>query len=278
MYDGGVIDAHVHIGRVYENKPPLGVDDMVAWMDRRGIDKAVLLPLESPEATSHYVTTGDVLDIAEARSDRFVPFCTVDPRMSMVTGRDGFDQRIAEAVERGARGFGELKVGLNVNHERLRTLYSLCGDHDLPVLFHMDDRRCTDDVGLPNFETVLEDFPGVDFIAHAQGWWAHVSEDVTQMTGYPEGPIVRGGRCGELLREYDNCYADISARSGWNALTRDLEFGQEFLERHDDKLLFGTDRIYAEQRLPQLSSFETFDLSRRQWKKICHDNVVELLR
>jgi hypothetical protein len=36
-------------------------------------------------------------------------------------------------------------------------------------------------------------------------------------------------------------YGDLSAGSGLNALTRDEEHARAFLERHQDKLLYGSD-------------------------------------
>lgn len=38
-------------------------------------------------------------------------------------------------------------------------------------------------------------------------------------------------------------YADLSAHSCHRALTRDLGYARDFLIRHADKLMFGTDRF-----------------------------------
>ena len=43
------------------------------------------------------------------------------------------------------------------------------------------------------------------------------------------------------LADYPNMYADMSAGSGLGALTRDEEHYKGFMERHQDKLLFGSD-------------------------------------
>jgi len=59
--------------------------------------------------------------------------------------------------------------------------------------------------------------------------------------GYPTGPIAPGGAVSRLMRQYGNMWADISAGSGHNALTRDPAFGIEFLDEFQDKLMFGTD-------------------------------------
>lgn len=280
MFERTVIDSHTHVGHVRQGDEPMTADTMLSWMDERGIDRSVLLPLESPEASSYYITTNSVLDVAADHPDRFIPFCVLDPRMNITTGEAGFEARIADAVDRGARGFGELKVGLPIDHDRMCRLYELCEKYDLPVLFHMDHERGTDDVGLPGFESVLQEFPDVDFIGHAQGWWAHISADVRgdELGGYPERAVEPGGRCGELLAEYDNCYADISAGSGWNALTRDPEYGQRFLEDHHEKLLFATDYLYPDQAVPQLDVLETFAFTEEMAANLCHRNLEGLLR
>lgn len=43
------------------------------------------------------------------------------------------------------------------------------------------------------------------------------------------------------MSDYANLYGDLSAGSGANALTRDPDFAQDFLERHYKKLLWGSD-------------------------------------
>jgi len=55
----------------------------------------------------------------------------------------------------------------------------------------------------------------------------------------------------ELFERYENLYGDLSAGSGFNAVSRDPEFGYPFLERFQDRMLFGTDICSAGQELPQ---------------------------
>jgi predicted TIM-barrel fold metal-dependent hydrolase len=43
------------------------------------------------------------------------------------------------------------------------------------------------------------------------------------------------------LEEFPNLYGDLSAGSGFNALSRDPEFTRGFLRRHQSKLLWATD-------------------------------------
>ena len=50
-----------------------------------------------------------------------------------------------------------------------------------------------------------------------------------------------GGLTDRYLRDYPNLFGDLSAGSGLNAFARDPEHGRAFLERHQDKLLYGSD-------------------------------------
>ena len=43
------------------------------------------------------------------------------------------------------------------------------------------------------------------------------------------------------MSDYPNLYADLSAGSGYNALTRDEEFTAGFFERHRKQIVFATD-------------------------------------
>ena len=58
---------------------------------------------------------------------------------------------------------------------------------------------------------------------------------------YPKGPVTPGGLTDRYLADYPNMYGDLSAGSGLNALTRDEDFTRDFLTRHQDKLIYGSD-------------------------------------
>jgi predicted TIM-barrel fold metal-dependent hydrolase len=88
---------------------------------------------------------------------------------------------------------------------------------------------------------VLRAYPKTTFIGHGQSWWAHISAEVSNETGYPPGKVNPGGLTDRVLADYPNIYGDLSANSGRNALTRDEEFSADFLVRHRRKLIFGSD-------------------------------------
>jgi len=274
-----IIDFHTHIGQVWDAYPPMTEDLMLKWMDEHGVDQAVLLPLESPESASFYCLTRDVLAAAQRHPDRFIAFCVVDPRMSM-SRRESFRDVIRGYLDQGARGFGEVKVGLPFDDPQLQVLYEACDEFHLPLVFHLDGVRCTDTVDLTRLERMLQTYPNVHFAGHATGWWSAISGDMTEeeINSYPQRPVAPGGRVDYLLQTYPNMYGDLSAGSGHNAIARDLAFGAAFLERNRDKLLFGTDYLFEGQHVPQFELFEQLELSPEAWAAISHQNAQRLLK
>src|SRR6185437_9727624 len=91
------------------------------------------------------------------------------------------------------------------------------------------------------FDAVLRAFPKTRFVGHANSFWANISADYANNENYPTGPVMRGGVTDRWLSDYPNLFGDLSANSGHNALTRDPSFTAEFLKRHADKLIFGSD-------------------------------------
>ncbi|THE65197.1 amidohydrolase [Salinadaptatus halalkaliphilus] len=275
-----LFDAHVHItpmpSRGYD---ALSVDHLVDWMDDNDVDYAAVQALESPEAYPVQTPSWWILEETAEYDDRLVPFCTIDPR-TLAYEDDTVEEVLESYLEEGMAGFGELKAGVPIDHENAATLYELCADYELPVLFHTDETAMTDEIGLRGLEDVVASFPDVDFVAHAHGWWIHISGDVDTMDRGPahEGPVEPGGRVPELLAEYDNLYGDISAGAGWNALSRDEEFTQEFLTEHHEQLVFGTDYLFPEQEIPHFDIFEEYDLDLEAWADIRYRNFEGLVR
>ncbi len=283
-----MIDFHTHIGRVNVALEPLTAQRLVSIMDCHDIEKAVVLPIENPEELHYYSTTDYVIQECKKYPDRLIPFCCIDPRRGVP---EQFSTNVPqlvlnprrmleEYIRRGCKGFGECLQGLPIDDPRSSRLYEVCGELQLPVVLHIMHAFINyDHVGLPGLERVLKQHRETTFVAHANGWWSEISGDVdpTVAYAYPTGKITSKGRAVELLEKYDNLYADISADSGYNALTRDPEFGVRFLEQHADKLLFGTDILYPEQELPIIHYIKSVQLSPKAYKAITEDNAKKLL-
>jgi predicted TIM-barrel fold metal-dependent hydrolase len=276
---GPYIDVHTHLGRTWNGNPPLTVDGLLRWMDDHNVAKAVVLPLVSPESSSYLNLTDQALDAARRHPERFVPFCCIDPRTSFGGGRAGLRAMIKEYVDQGAKGFGEHKAGLPIDHPKMMALYEVCDDLKLPVLFHCDNLRGTDAPGLPGLERVLSHFPKVPFIGHGPGFWASISATLTpeDLGGYPNGPVSPGGALDRLFDGHRNLWGDLSAGSGANALARDRAFAAGFLRRRADRLLFGTDYLKPGQDVPQFALLESFDLPPKPRAAIERENAARLL-
>jgi len=269
-----MIDFHTHLGDVYfpnSKIKPLSAEQLIDTMNRLGIYKSVLLPLDSPEASGAYFTTIDALKAWEKYPERFIPFCAVDPR------RDNVPAQINAFVEMGCKGFGEHKISLYIDDERSKKIYKICGEKNLPVLMHLDPGLNTDEAGLPRLEALLKEMPETKFIMHGPGWWTEVSAGNLERGGYPTGKVMPVGRADILLQEYPNLYADLSAGSAYNALIRDPEWTPGFLERNWKKLLFATDYLHADQELSIVTYVNNLQMDEEKVFAIKMGNAMELL-
>ena len=272
------IDMHTHLGQTWNSTETLSAEVMLRWMDFTGIEKAVVLPLVSPESSSYPLTTDFVLATTRSYRDRLIPFCSIDPRTSYRGGEKGLVEMLKRYQDAGARGFGEHKPGVAVDDPRNMTIYAACGEVKLPLLFHLDNKRNIDKPGLPGLENAIRQHPQCTFIGHGPGWWASISGDASDLGGYPKGRTTPGGAIDRLMDTYDNIYGELSAGSGANSINRDLEFGHKFLVRRQDRIMFGTDYLAPQQSIPQFELFEQkLQLPAIVAAKILRDNARRVL-
>ena len=176
-----------------------------------------------------------------AAPGRFTWFSSYD-----VTRPDA-EQVLTQAVKDGAQGFGEIKFHVAADGPELRRMYALAADLRVPILVHFQEVDHFPNEGTwstgyaQTFASILRTYPKTTFVGHADAFWANVSADYHNEAAYPSGPIKRGGLTDKWLGEYPNLLGDMSANSCNNAMSRDPEFTADFVKRHQDKLLFGSD-------------------------------------
>jgi uncharacterized protein len=224
-WGAAVFDLHFHL------RPQPAAN--IAHLDGAGVAKANLL------------TRGNALDLVTAvqaaAPGRFIWFNSYD------VARPDAEQVLTQAVKSGAQGFGEMKFHVAADGPELRRMYALAADLRVPILIHFQEVDHTANEGTwstgfaKSFESVLKGYPRTTFIGHADAFWANVSADYHNEAVYPAGRIKRGGVTDRWLGDYPNLFADMSAVSGNNAVARDPEFTGAFLDRHQDKLMFGSD-------------------------------------
>ena len=271
-----MIDFHVHLGNLYRHSYPnnvgLSTHQLIERMNREGIKTSVLLPLESPEGAFGYFLTEQAIEARDMYPERLIAFLCIDPRMSRVP-----EQIDVFVKQYGCAGFGEHINELAFDDPRNKVIYAKCDEYCLPLVFEINMNYCYDEVGLPRLEACLREFPNVKFCGHGPGFWTAISGDDDGKAGYPKRPITPGGALDRLLDEYDNLYADISAGSGYNGLTRDPEFTRGFVERNWRKLLFGTDYMGHNQPLPQVEWLANLDVTKEVRDAIASGNAMRVL-
>jgi len=290
-----LIDIHVHCCRPRDARftRPNGSryptpEELIASMDDHGIDKALCMGAVNPECRYTFVPPEELLDIAAEYPDRIIPCCPVDPRALTNSPNSDFRPMLSAYKDLGCRCIGEYCPNIPFDDPLNLNLFAQAAEVGLPITFHIAPRiggyyGVYDDPGLPRLETVLRRFPNLILLGHSQPFWAEISvmnDPESERNGYPKGP-VRPGRLVELFRTYPNLYGDLSAGSGFNAISRDPEFGYAFLEEFQDRLLFGTDIANVPQELPIVPWIrkvrEEGRISAEAYEKIIWRNAARLL-
>lgn len=253
-----IIDVHAHVYarpilRKANGRPFMTAEEQVRRMDEKGVDMAVILPLNSADGPAERQSMGEVLSICERYPGRFIPYCEIDPRRHDWLSVEHFADGLAQYREAGFKGFGELTARLWFDDPKMMALFGACERVGFPVTFHTcPPEKATygviDTLGLPRFELVLRTFPGLAFFGHSASFWSEISGDLTaaDKEGYPTGPVAPGGTLVRLFRQYPNLNGDLSAGSGFNALTRDPAFTYQFVDEFQDRLLLGLDHTDVE--------------------------------
>ena len=289
------IDIHVHT-RFFDGPQRLGggifatPEQLMGMLKPRGVRQAVILPVVNPECA--YITQGmgEVLAIVDKYPDFFIPFVNIDPRQINNSPDADLGYLVKYYKERSCKGIGEVCANLPFDHPLMENLFKHAETCELPLTFHIAPKQggyygIVDHLGLPLLEGALKKFPDLIFLGHSQPFWAEISGDLKEedRNSYPKGKVVEGGAVVRLMRQYPNLYGDLSpaAGSGYNAISRDPEFGYAFMMEFQDRLLFGTDVCDPRDALTLFDflneAVEKQHISREAYEKICWKNAEKLL-
>jgi uncharacterized protein len=259
-----IIDAHTHVFPEY-------ADLAVRVMDRCGVERAVTLEWHD----GFGATLRDHLAAFARYPGRFTVFGNVEFRR---INEPGFGATAAEQLERdvaaGARGVKIYKaLGLEYRHadgslwhvddERLDAIWARAGELGIPVLIHTADP--------PAFWQPLTDRNPWSGVLHGEyAWWAYyrkgypspeelIGERNEVIARHPETRFIcpHVGSLAENLAQaaddldtFPNLHYDISARLPELGAPGRRVQAREFLERYQDRILFGTDIIYDHTNVP----------------------------
>ena len=290
------VDSHQHVR--WHQRDEHG---LIADMDAHGIAYAWLLTwqlshidqapeynfclnpeLFNPDGTHPGIPLSELLETKVQYPARFVVGFCPHPTWAQAPA-------ILEAAYNmhGVRVCGEWKFRVPFDDPRCLAIFQKAGQLKMPVVLHLDVPTLPDPkTGAPvfqplwyggtvaNLENALKACPDTIFIGHAPGFWREISGDAdTSSSPYPEGPVTPDGRLYRLFDTYANLYADMSAGSGRQALSRDSEHAVKFITRYADRLLFGRD--YYEQELHDF--LQTLPLSAEVIEKIYWQNAERLV-
>ena len=252
-----------------------------AIYDTYGIERGVLLPdgcytEGSSDICSPREAMGMVREHPETFGWWFAP-------LSCAAGENTPDADLSWYLNQykaaGAKGVGEVSENRYFDDPMMLNLFRHCEACGMPVLFHIGrlggDYGIVDDLGLPKLK----------FFGHSQKFWAEIGQtDEKSRDGYPTGKVTPG-RIPELLRKYPNLRGDLSAGSGYNAITRDPDFGWAFLEEFQDQLYFGTDICAPGNMHSDMMRLSGFlddamlqgKISYAAYEKISRGNALDLL-
>ncbi len=236
-----IIDIHQHANFNGRNQ-----DKLLLHQKQMGVSTTILLPSGRPLSYgSTYYGVGNGLQAKAAGNEVCYQFAKQHPSAFLFAANEVPDfpdavREIEKYLKLGAPVIGECKFNVECDSPEMQKIYKLAEAYQVPILMHWQFSMFSR--GFERFHKMLSKYPKVNFIGHAQTWWANIDKDhLDQNILYPKGKVTSGGITDRLLSDYPNIYGDLSAGSGLSALTRDEDHARLFLKRHQDKLMFGSD-------------------------------------
>jgi len=279
-----IIDIHQHLN--YSGRTDA---QFIAHQNALGVATTVLLPAGSPvNRPSTHDGKSNGLAAQISGCEAAVEFAKAHPREYLFFANEVPDLpeargQIEKQLKLGARGIGEQKFGVDCDSKAIEQIAEIAQSFDVPVLMHFQHQMYN--LGIARFHRMLEKYPRVNFIGHAQTWWANIDKTYADQTVlYPTGTVTPGGLTDRLLAEHPNMYGDLSAGSGLNALIRDEDHTRGFLDRHQNKLIFGSDCNDTIGRGPGCQGAQILAAVRRlapdkkAERKILYENARRLLK
>lgn len=278
-----VIDIHQHTnysGRTNE--------ELIAHQKTMGVDKTILLPAGTPvERPSTHNGKSNGLAAQCGGNETVVALARQSPKQFLFGANEVTDlptarQEIEKYLKLGAIIIAEQKFSIDCDSEHIQMIAGLAQEYGVPILMHFQHGMYN--LGIERFHKILEKFPKVNFIGHAQTWWGNIDAKLDQTVLYPKTKVARGGITDRLLSDYPNMFGDMSAGSGLNSMLRDEDHARGFLDRHQNKLLFGSDcndKIgHGEkcQGAQTLATIRRLAPNPKAIRKILHDNAARMFK
>ncbi|HEY2343304.1 MAG TPA: amidohydrolase family protein [Chthoniobacteraceae bacterium] len=267
-----VIDIHQHTD--YSGRTD---DELIAHQRTMGVSHTILLPAGRFFGLEAGCSGNDrVMEIAKRLPGEYSFFANEVPYLSDAP------EELRRVLRAGGLGIGEQKFMVDADSRAVQIVAEIAQEFGVPVLLHFQFGRYN--TSYERFPRILEKFPQVNFIGHAQTFWANIDANADQKTLYPIGPVTPGGLTDRYLADYPNFFGDMSAGSGLNAMRRDEEHATAFIARHVDKLMFGSDcndRVGQGEKCSgsqMLATIRRLASSKETERKLLYANAKRLLK
>lgn len=266
-----IIDIHQHTN--YTGRTD---DALVAHQRAMGVTKTVLLPAGRRFGLAAGAGQNDtVVRLAKRHPKEFVYFANEIPDIAEA------DAEIRRYLKAGAIGIGEQKFKVGADSEHIQKIAGIAQEFKVPVLLHFEHGNYN--LGLDKFYKILDKYPRVNFIGHAQTWWGNIDKRHDQTVMYPKTKVTPGGWSDRYLSDYANMFGDLSAGSGLNSMLRDEDHARAFLKRHQNKLMYGSDCPDSDPKGEKCLGWKIQEAVRRlapdraALRKILHDNAARVI-
>lgn len=278
-----IIDIHQHTNYLQRD-----VAQLIAHQRAMGVTQTILLPAGTPvsRASTAEGKHNGLGGVGAGGNETVLAMARQYPKeyffgANEVTDLPEAQKEIAKYLDLGGIIIGEQKFGVECDSTESQVLYALAAEYQVPILMHF--QHATYNRGFERLHKMLEKFPKTNFIGHAQTWWANIDKNHADQTVlYPKGKVMTGGLTDRYLADFPNMFADMSAGSGLNALTRDEDHARGFLDRHQAKILYGSDCADRVGSGPECQGAQTIAAIRKLApnkaieRKILYENAKKL--
>ncbi len=268
-YKGPMIDTHIHVQSLPDGEPGFpdeyytgenigikrSITEWVCMMDYEGTSKALAFFAVWDPITQESLNF--VKLTMEKYPGRFIPFIMPPDNDGSPDGSSTVDtaqlQKMIDVYPNLFRGYGEIGLyghpggapALPPDSKRLKEIYPVIVDHKLLVYFHLGEGQKA------SFERALDENPNITFIWHGDqlvdcGSCDRTLDDVAEiLENHPNVYYGVDELYGDvnLLREGVSKEEFIAHFKDYDSLLKkDVATWKNFIERHPDQVLWGTDR------------------------------------
>ena len=224
------------------------VAHLIREMDDLGVQNAVILPVDLPFISNNAKIYAQAAQIEK----RLIPFGCVHPFSWFM------EKKLDAQIERGAKGIKMHPMAQNVrpNHRMVMKLYRLCGERNIPVLWHCGPTGIESHGGrercqVRHYHPAIAQNPRTTFILGHSG-------------------ALQMDFALKLAKRYPNTYCDLSCQSLPNI--------RKIVEEMDpDRIVYGTDWPWYHEALTLAKVLIATEEKPELRRKILYENAKNLL-